>query len=113
MCNAIAIIYSDEVGDDPLFPYLIQPDIAIAESQAFRLLPARNQSTAQIHMSGINSAGQVFVNRQCKQISHYERKRFVLDYNSGLCTMAELCRQCGIVGNADYRYSAPRQQEWA
>jgi quercetin dioxygenase-like cupin family protein len=26
-----------------------------------------------------------------KETSHYERKRFVLDYNSGLCTMAELC----------------------
>src|SRR5260370_39820395 len=85
-------------------------------SLAERSAVSPHQHLGTIHTetySWNNSAAQVFLNRQCKETSHYERKRFVLDYNSDLCTMAELCRQYGIVGNAGYPYSAPRQQEWA
>ncbi len=91
------------------------------ENWATRSLAERSAVSPHRHLGTIhtetyrwnNSAAQVFLNRQCKETSHYERKRFDLDYNSDLCPMAELCRQHGIVGNAGYPYSAPRQQEWA
>jgi hypothetical protein len=91
------------------------------ENWATRSLAERSAVSAHQHLGTIhpetyswnNSAARVFLNRQCKENSHYERKRFVLDYNSNLCPMAELCRQYAIVGNASYPYSAPRQQEWA
>jgi hypothetical protein len=91
------------------------------ENWATRSLAERSAVSPHRHLGTIhtetyrwnNSAAQVFLNRQCKETSHYERKRFDLDYNSDLCPMAELCRQHGIVGNAGYPYSAPHQQEWA